>query len=221
MRPDEDGRKSQTSGCAFKMRIAPHRRAHERMDHGRVELGSRAAQELEAGVAMITCAAVWAIARHRDVGLGDSQDPRLQWDLRTEESARIAGSIGTLAVSEDPVSDVAEARVGQQSGAELGLAANRRPLLLGERALLVQDPRWDLIATGTAHEGCEAEFRHASIVEFELMCGQLGERPDRAPRGGRVIDSFEFGLLGPALVADQHQSQLARLSDVACLAALQ
>ena len=124
-------------------------------------------------------------------------------------------------MAEDPLPDVVEVRIGEQRRAEFGLAADLRPLLVGERALLVQDLGPDSIAPDAAHERGEADSGDLRLVQLQLASGQLGEMPDEAASAGGVVDPFQFGLLGPAHIAHEHQSQLARLSHVACPAALQ
>ena len=86
------------------------------------------------------------VAGHRCVGIDHRHDPRFQRDLIADQAARIAAAVGALVVAADPLADVVEADLAEEGCPQLGLAADLRPLLVVERALLVEDLERNLIA---------------------------------------------------------------------------
>src|SRR6185437_12264914 len=149
------------------------------------------ATQLRAGALVRTSRPIRAIAHHRRVGIGDGQDPRLQRDPLAAERARVAAAVGALAVAEDPLADVLEADVGDQGGAELGVAVHLDPLGRRQRSALADDLGRYLVTALAAHERGEAHARNLLTLEAELARGQLRQMRDEPPRARLVLDASD------------------------------
>ena len=76
---------------------------------------------------------------HRVVGLGDSEDPRLERDRLAADAAGIAVAVGLLVAVEDPLADVGQLAGAEDPAGHLGVAADLVPLGRRERPGLVED----------------------------------------------------------------------------------
>jgi hypothetical protein len=73
----------------------------QRLDDRGVELRAAVAPQLVLCLLGRQRASIGPIERHRDVGVGDVDDPRLQRDVVAAEAARIAGAVDVLVVLGD------------------------------------------------------------------------------------------------------------------------
>ena len=108
---------------------------------------------------------VGAIADDRGVGVGDREDASLEGNLLADQAARVAAAVGTLAVAEDPLTDVLQADIAEQRGRQLWLALDLGPLLLRERTALTENRGRDLLAPHAAHQRREANSVDLRLAE--------------------------------------------------------
>src|SRR4051794_5442643 len=121
---------------------AAREHALERGDAGGVERRpALLAQEPKRAV-LAPGRAVDAVGDERVVDVADGQDPRRKADLVTVQAARIAAAVEPLVMVEHELEHLAVegAEVGEQARAVLGVALDRRELLVGQRARLAEDP---------------------------------------------------------------------------------
>jgi hypothetical protein len=117
-------------------------------------------------------------------------------------------------VAEDPVADVVEADVTEEGRSQLGLAADLRPLPVVERAPLVEDLARNLIPPDIAQQRRQANSGDGGLTQAELASRQLGQVTVDEPRLRPIADPLQFGALGPAGVAHEHEPELAGVAQV-------
>ena len=81
-----------------------------------------------------------ALGGHRLVGVGDGQDARLDRDLLADQAEGLALAVRPLVVRQHPGAQVLEVRMGEQARADLGMRADRVPLVGLQRAPLAHQP---------------------------------------------------------------------------------
>jgi hypothetical protein len=141
--------------------------------------------------------AVRAVGGHRLVGVGDGQDARLDRDLIADQAEGIALAVGALVVREHPGGQVLELRMGEQARADLGMRADRVPLVGLQRARLAHQPIRYARLADVVHQPREPDALHALGLEAHLPRHPLGVASDRMAVAG-VAGVAHVELLGQA-----------------------
>src|SRR6266498_1391812 len=169
----------------------------ERLGHGRVELRAGAGHDLVDRLLERQRAPVKPVGNHGVEGVAHREDARAEEDLLADQARWVAAPVPALVVRADDLDGGAERLdSGDHLHPHLGVHAHDQPLVLVERARLVQD-----------------RLRYADladVVEQEpvaqaVVGGQVGV-DDLCERGGVVMGAVEMGAGGGVLGLD-HEGQ--------------
>src|SRR3954466_10225788 len=146
----------------------------ERRDASRVELRARTVLELPQRVALAETAAVGPVLAHREIGIGDRDDPRRERDLLTGETARVAAAIPTLVVPRHHLGDRGLDLPADDPLAFERMLSDAEALALGQGAGLRQDPLADAELPDVVQERPVDDGAPRPFAEL-----QLGRDPQR------------------------------------------
>src|SRR4051794_39655830 len=115
-------------------------RGAERVDHGRVELRSRAAAQFAYRRLRRARLCVRALGDHRVIRVADRDDPRSERDVGAAQAIGVAAAVPALVAGADELADRAQRRnPGEDALADDRVLAHDLPLALVEWPGLVQD----------------------------------------------------------------------------------
>jgi len=212
----------------------------QRLDSHRVELCAGVRAQFLEGFLQRHAGAIGTVVRHRVEAVGDGEDAGAEWDLGAGQSARVAGAVPALVVGEhDLAGDLAEACLGHEGGADVGVPVHHLALLVSERPRLEEHLVGDADLANVVEQEAEDDLRVVGEQRIDRHAHRLAERGDpldvtagglvagvdgagEGARGGEVtlLDRAEgllqrrVGLLDCALGLLQVVSETAQLGDV-------
>src|SRR5579884_2305324 len=137
-------------------------RGEEGVDHFGVKLGSRAALQFRSGGLYRHGLAVGALRGHGIERIDDGEDARTERNIGSGKAIWIAGAIPAFMVRNDQRGQGAEgsAKFFKNAAANFGMLLHYRPLLVGQRAGLVQNGVWNADLADVMQDRAQAQQVH-------------------------------------------------------------